>query len=91
MQTIEVSVKLPRAILAAAQVKEGELEGLLKEALAVELYRLGKVSLGKAAEIAGVGTKWEIMNLLARYDVWVDYKAEDAEQDWDTLKEIHSQ
>ena len=88
MQTIGVSVKLPRAILVAAKVRENELENLLKESLAIELYRLGKVSLGKAAEIAGVMTKWEMVELLVKHEVWLDYTAEDAEQDWETLKEI---
>ncbi len=88
MQTIGVSVKLPRAVLGAAKVKENELERLLKESLAIELYRLGKVSLGKAAEIAGVMTKWEMTGLLARHELWLDYTSQDAEQDWETLKEI---
>jgi predicted HTH domain antitoxin len=87
MQSIGVSVKLPRAILAAAKVKENELEGLLRESLAIELYRLGRVSLGKTAEIAGVSTKREMISLLAKYKLWLDYTAEDAEQDWETLKE----
>ena len=90
METVGVSFKLPKAILAAAKVKESDLESLMKATLAIDLYRLGKVSLGKAAEIAGVKTKWEMIQLLSKHEVWLDYSAEDAKQDWEALRELET-
>ena len=42
----------------------------------VELYREGKLSLGKAAEVAGVRNKWEMLMLLNEKGVAIDYTAE---------------
>src|SRR5947208_2114106 len=64
MDTVEVTVELPRSILAVAGVREPELDALLRESLAVDLYRRGQISLGKAAEVAGVATRWEMIAVL---------------------------
>ena len=88
MDTIAVTVTFPRTLLAAAQVRESELDALIREYVAVELYRQKKVSLGKAAELAGVPTKCEMMAVLARHDAWLNYAAEDAMHDWETLREV---
>ena len=42
----------------------------------VELYREGKLSLGKAAEVAGVRNKWEMLMLPNEKGVPIDYTAE---------------
>jgi AbrB family transcriptional regulator (stage V sporulation protein T) len=55
--------------------------------LAVELYREGRLSLGKAAELAGTKSKWEMLMLLGERGVPLDYTAYDAEKDLQTLKE----
>lgn len=78
---IEVLVKLPRSLLAAAGVREAGLGQLLREALAVDLYRNGQVSLGKAAEIIGVPTNLEMSAVLARHDVWLNTSADEALDD----------
>lgn len=63
METIEVSVKLPETVLHVAKVREKELGDLLRHSSAIELYRRRLISLGKAAEIAGISTKSEMMYL----------------------------
>jgi predicted HTH domain antitoxin len=85
METLEVKVSFPKSVLAAAGVQEQELDELIRESLAIDLYRRGLLSLGKAAELAGVATKWEMMTVLAKHDVWVDYTADDAVKDADAL------
>ncbi|PIY49844.1 MAG: hypothetical protein COZ06_12520 [Armatimonadetes bacterium CG_4_10_14_3_um_filter_66_18] len=74
--------------MPAAGVEERELPALIREYFAVELYRLGRVSLGKAAELAGVTTKTEMMAALARHGVWLNYTAEDAAEDLETLRTL---
>jgi predicted HTH domain antitoxin len=88
METISVSVSIPKSLLAVAGVREQELDRLIRELVAVELYRQGRLSLGKAAEVAGVATKWEMMSVLAKHDVWVDYTADDAAEDLATLRGV---
>ena len=88
METIEIAVTLPKSVLSAARLREKELGGYLREVLAIQLYRLGQISFGKAVEIAGLSTKWELMQLLAKHDVYIDYTSEDAEQDIKTLDKL---
>jgi len=42
-----------------------------------------RISLGKAAELAGVPTKIEMMAALAKHGVWLNYTAEDARKPGD--------
>jgi predicted HTH domain antitoxin len=59
-----------------------------KGTLAVELYREGKLSLGKAAELAGTKSKWEMLMLLSVRGIPLDYTADDAEKDLKTLEVV---
>lgn len=56
--------------------------------LAVEFYREGKLSLGKAAELAGTKSKWEMLMLLSERGVPLDYTADDAKKDLRTLGSV---
>jgi predicted HTH domain antitoxin len=46
-----VRVELPKALLTAANLEEGNLSQEAARLLALELYREDKVSLGRAAEL----------------------------------------
>ena len=81
-------VDMPGSILALIKVKPDQLSLYIKRSLAVELYREGKLSLGKAAELAGAKSKWEMLLLLRERGVPLDYTAEDAAEDLQTLKEV---
>lgn len=87
MDTLDVTVTLPKSILGTAGVREADLDRVLRESLAVEWYRLRRVSLGRAAEIAGVD-RWEMLALLAKHDVSLNYTAAAAEQDWQAIEEV---
>ena len=88
-ETIRVEVELPKTFSLTTKVKEKELNKFIREALAVELYRERKVSLGKAAEIAGARNKWEMLMILNKRGVAIDYTAEDAEKDLEAFEENH--
>jgi predicted HTH domain antitoxin len=49
------------------------------------------LSLGKAAEVAGVATKLDMLGVLARHDVYVDYTADDAIADADAVQQLLKQ
>jgi predicted HTH domain antitoxin len=59
-----------------------------KRSLAVELYREGRLSLGKAAELAGAKNKWEMLMLLSERGGPLDCTANYAEKDLQTLKSM---
>ena len=48
---------------------------------------IGKVSLGKSAEIAGI-SKWKMMEILASRNVPIQYDMKDLEKGIKTLEEI---
>lgn len=83
-----VTINIPDTLPMAAKVHRSELPEYIKKTLAVELYREGVLSLGKAAELAGVPTKWEMLTILNEKGVNLRYTAEDAEEDLKTLKEV---
>ena len=88
METIDVLVQLPKSVLSATKVRRRELGCLLRQSLAIELFRGGVVTIGKAAEIAGITTKWEMLGLLSKHEIFLDYSADDAEHDLQTLKSL---
>jgi predicted HTH domain antitoxin len=68
MSTLTVSLDLPRDLLGALDVPEARLETRLRELIAVELFREGRISSGKGAELLGV-SKGDFIHLLARRGV----------------------
>jgi len=68
-------------------VRERELPKVLREIIAVNLYKEGLISLGKASEIAGV-SRWEMFDILAAKKIPLQYYPEDLEEDIETLKKV---
>lgn len=80
-----VSVDIPRELIYIFKIQEKDLSKAVRESLAIELYREGKISMGKAAEIAEV-SRWEMFDLLGRKKIPMQYHPEDFKQDMETLK-----
>ena len=80
-----VSVDIPRELIYIFKIQEKDLSKAVRESLAIELYREGKISMGKAAEIAEV-SRWEMFDLLGRKKIPMQYHPEDFKQDIETLK-----
>ncbi len=76
-----VRLDIPKDLLSGLDVPEREGEEFVRKTLAVELYREGRLSLGKARELAGLGNKWKMLELLAERGVEPHYTADDAEED----------
>ena len=90
MTTNSITIELPDAFTASVNVALQDLPDYIKQTLAVELYREGKLSLGKASELAGAANKWEMLVLLNDRKVPFQYSASDAEQDLQALDETLS-
>ena len=59
----------------------------LRRELVVYLFQRGKLSFGKAREMAGM-TAWAFQQLLGARGIPIHYDVEDDEQDLATLKEL---
>ena len=77
MSTLTVALDLPRDLLGALDVPQTGLEARLRELIALELFREGRISSGKGAELLGI-SKLEFIRLLAQYDI--PYFAESPEE-----------
>ena len=55
--------------------------------IVLELYKQKKISLGKAKELAGLDT-WEMLDILIKHDIPLDYTAKDLKEDMQTFKQV---
>ncbi len=83
----DVTVTVPSDLARILRIDTDEVPRVVRIYLAVELYREGLVSLGKAAEIAGL-TKWEMMEVLASKGVPLNYTRRDLAEDIETLERL---
>ena len=83
----KVTISIPQDLARILGVRVNELPRIVKLYLATELYREGKVSLGKAAEIAEL-SKWEMMEILASKGIPLQYDEEDLKEDVETLEKL---
>ncbi|KHD08402.1 hypothetical protein PN36_13520 [Candidatus Thiomargarita nelsonii] len=83
-----LSLEIPRPILLALKVPKKQWAEYLRQTLAVEFYREGKLSLGKAREFAGLSNKWEMIQLLNERNVDLNYSAYDSIADLETLNKL---
>jgi predicted HTH domain antitoxin len=62
---LTVALDLPRDLLGALDVPQVQLETRLRELIALELFREGRISSGKGAELLGI-SKLAFIHLLAQ-------------------------
>ena len=63
MDTLKIEVELPRDLLMALDISTVEANQKAREWMALELFREGHISTGKAGEILGL-TKSQFIDLL---------------------------
>lgn len=76
MSRLTVSLELPRDFLGALDIPESQLASRLLELVSLELFRQGRISAGKGAEMLGI-SKWQFVQLLARYEIPYFVESED--------------
>ncbi len=89
-----VQVDLPEDLLRAASVYSTALSPasasrVVAKLLALELYREGSVSLGRAAELCGV-SQAEFMQFAAEREVSLHYTLDDLQQDREFIERLPS-
>ena len=83
----EVVVALPEAILSVTGGDKEDLSIQVRQLVALELYRERSVSLGKAAEIAGMPIQ-DFMELASQRSISIDYTLDDLEADRKTIRRL---
>jgi hypothetical protein len=68
MDTIQVSISVPRDLAGALDIPANSLAPYLQEVVALELFRQGRISSGKAAELIGI-SKLDFMHILSKHDI----------------------
>jgi predicted HTH domain antitoxin len=68
LDPLTVRLELPRDLLGALDMAEEELEPRLKMLIALELFREGRISSGKAAELVGQ-SKEAFVSVLDRHGI----------------------
>lgn len=81
--TSVAQLAIPQDVLDSARLT---VEQVLVE-LAVHLYEQGRLSIGKAHELAGLSL-WEFRQLLGLRKIPPHFAAEDLEQDLETLRQL---
>lgn len=66
--TVQVTVEFSEAVFSALRQTPTDFVREMRLAAAIKWYELGRLSQGKAAEVAGV-SRQEFLHSLARYDV----------------------
>jgi predicted HTH domain antitoxin len=77
VSTFKVALELPRDLPSALDVPQAQMEDRLRELIALELFREGRVSSGKGAELLGV-SKLAFIQLLSQRGI--DYFDESPEE-----------
>lgn len=86
MNTQEIKIDFPADILLTLNETEHELKQSIKIALAIRLYSLQKLTIGKAAQISGL-SRYEFENVLAEHNVSIsNLSVEDVLNDSQKLK-----
>ena len=83
----EVLIKLPQEILSATKVKEEEASEAIRKIVALELFRERSISMGKAAEIAGMSLS-EFMEYSSQKEISKHYTLEDLNADRETIERL---
>lgn len=65
MKNITVAIDVPADVLIALNESEQELKKHFQTSIAIMLFKEGKLTLGKAIQLAGVG-RFEFEKLLAK-------------------------
>jgi predicted HTH domain antitoxin len=82
-----VNVELAEELLQAADVADAQPSRSASKLIALELFREQRISLGKAAELAGVSVE-EFMTFSAERQVPLHYTMADWEADRATARDI---
>ena len=84
---MKVTMELPDNVLNILNIPKDKLSRELRIQLALFLYEKGKLSFGKARELASLSV-WEFMERLSENKIPINYDIEEFIKDLETIKEL---
>jgi predicted HTH domain antitoxin len=88
MNKILVKIEVPEDILISLKYSSEEFQNEMKLITAIELYKKGKLSLGKAAQFSGF-TKYGFIDILNfRGEPVFNYTNEDIEKEIENIRNL---
>ena len=84
---MHVNINIPQEAETVLRREWGDLDQAAKEALLIESYRAGKISIGFLAATLGV-SRWDAEQWLGQRGVSWNYGLDDLEDDRRTLGEL---
>ncbi len=84
----QLTIEVPESAFRSLKISKDQCPEFFRHTLAVALYREGRISLGKAKELAGLENKWEMVQLLSERRVEFHYTDRDAREDLDILNRV---
>ena len=86
-KTIKTEIELPSDILYSQGIYENRAEYFVKKNFLMELYREGKISLGRMAALLGMN-RVEMLGVMADSDIPLNYGIQELEEDVETAKKL---
>ena len=95
MATRKLKIKYPSGFEQAIHMTKDEMEQHIRLMAALKMFELGKISSGKAAELAGI-SRTDFLETCARYCISVfNYPSDEVEseikKDFETLQSLLNQ
>jgi len=84
---MKITIDLPEDVIKILNIPEGELSSELKIQIAIHFYEKGKLSFGKARQLAGLSVQ-EFMEKLKENQIPLKYDIQDFKEDLETIKEL---
>ncbi len=84
---MKITIDLPEDVIKILNIPKGELSSELKIQIAMHFYEKGKLSFGKARQLAGLSVQ-EFMEKLKENQIPLKYDIEDFKEDLETIKEL---
>ena len=87
MEYTKLELRMPKTVMSALGISGPEIASDFSRRIALSLYAEGILSLGKAAELAGMPYA-DFTDLVRAKKVPVNYTVEDLEADVETVREV---
>jgi predicted HTH domain antitoxin len=87
-EVVKVELELPRDIVGALDISVWELKRYAKELIALELFKEGRISAGKAAELLEI-PKADFIELLSRRGItYLDQPPEELKAEVEAIEQL---
>ncbi len=87
IKMVKTEIKLPGDLLYSLGIDKAHLEYFIKKNFLLELYREGKISLGRMAALLGL-SRIEILGIMKDSNIPLNYGVSELDEDIETAKRL---